>query len=63
MGMPSQVFGYPSPHLQSKKYRWLMAFVVMSMWTNAFLLPGTVGVGLALIFGQVRESPEVCGSS
>lgn len=55
VGMPSQVFGWPSPHLQVKKYRWLMAFIVMTMWTNAFLLPGTVGVGLALIFGKAYE--------
>lgn len=54
VGIPSQVFGSPSPHFQLPKLRWLFACLTMSVYANVLLMPGTLGYVLAFMFEQVR---------
>lgn len=53
VGLPSQVFGSPSPHFQLSKFRWLSAYLIMSTYVNMLLTPGTLGFGLACMFEEV----------
>ncbi|CAM9457889.1 unnamed protein product [Pylaiella littoralis] len=52
VGLPSQVFGSPSPHFQLSKFRWLSAYLVMSTYLNMLFTPGTLGFGLACMFEE-----------
>lgn len=60
VGLPYQVFGLlPSPHLQLTKLRWLVAFLMLSVYSSTLLMPGMLGFGLAIAFEQVRLGSNV----
>lgn len=63
MGIPSQVFGSPSPHFQLSELQWLVAGLTVSLYANALLIPGTLGYLAAFMFEQVIVGAEECNWS
>ncbi|CAM9418859.1 unnamed protein product, partial [Discosporangium mesarthrocarpum] len=66
VGMPSQILGFPWPHIQATQLRFFMVVVMMVMWGNAFILPGIVAAGLSFLGGAVWSvvvSSDVGGDS
>lgn len=54
VGVPYQLFSTPSPYFQLSKLRWLVACLIMMLYINMLLMPGTLGYLLAFMFEQVR---------
>ncbi|CAN0213709.1 unnamed protein product, partial [Ascophyllum nodosum] len=52
VGLPAQMFSSPWPHLQSEKFRCVMALALIFLWAGSLIMPGSLGFGLALLFNE-----------